>query len=283
MAKKIKYRPIEEFENQVFNEDIFKLLDRLPPKSIDCIFSDPDYNVGIKYNTKSYTIKYEAYIKWYIQLAKKSLRVLKDTGNLFFINYPQQNSYLRVKYLDKACYDVLDYSWVYNSNVGQTSRRFTTAHRSVLHCTKSKDNNFYKDNVAQPYKNPTDRRILENIANGSLGCMPYSWFYFDLVKNVSKEKTMHACQIPQKLSELLIKSCTQENDTVLIHFGGSGAEIDVCRRNRRKFIAAELDTEYFNLINDRITKGFIDVKYKLDMKKETVNELNLFSSYKVSE
>src|SRR5438876_6557485 len=94
--------------NKVFNEDIFSLLDKLPENSIDCIFSDPDYNVGVKYTGKAFTMKFEKYIDWYIELAKKSLRVLKPTGNMFFINYPKQNSYLRVKYLDEACFDVME-------------------------------------------------------------------------------------------------------------------------------------------------------------------------------
>ena len=48
-----------------------------------------------------------------------------------------------------------DYVWVYNTNVGHTNRRFTTAHRSILHATKSRNNRFYKEQVAQPYQNPT--------------------------------------------------------------------------------------------------------------------------------
>lgn len=103
--------------------------------------------------------KWNDYIDWYISLTKECMRVLKPTGNLFMMNYPKQNAYLRVKYLDDNAYDVRDYIWVYNSNIGFSPKRFTTAHRSILHATKSKDNNFYKDNVALPYKNPTDKRI----------------------------------------------------------------------------------------------------------------------------
>jgi len=82
--------------------------------------------------------------------------------------------------------------------------------------------------------------------------MPYDWFYFDLVKNVSKEKTIHPCQIPQNLSEMLIKSCTMPNDIVLIQFGGSGSEIEVCKKLNRNYITAELDEKYYNLIMDRL-------------------------------
>jgi DNA modification methylase len=258
---------LSQFANKVFNADIMELLRILPSESIDMVYGDPDYNVGIKYNDKSYTKGFTEYIEWYVELAKESMRVLKKDGNMFLINYPKQNAYLWVKYLDVACHDVHEYVWVYNTNVGHTPRRFTTAHRSILHCRKSEHNKFYKENVAEPYKNPTDRRILNNITNGSKGRMPYSWFYFDLVKNVSKEKTFHACQIPQRLSEMLIKSCTMEGDSVLILFGGSGSEICLCKDLKRNFISAEMDKKYHRMIMDRLEKGFIDKEYKLKLKQ----------------
>ena len=245
-----------------------ELLKELPDQSVDMVYGDPDYNVGVKYGDKSYTKAFKEYIAWYIELAKESLRVLKDDGNMFLINYPKQNAYLRVKYLDDACYEVLDYVWIYNTNVGHSPYRFTTAHRSILHCRKTSHNKFYKDNVAVPYKNPTDRRILQNLANGSKGRMPYDWLYFDLVKNVSKEKTFHACQIPQKLSKMLIESCTMPKDVVLILFGGSGSEIEICKNLERKYISAEIDEKYYEIILDRLKKGRIDQKYRLKLKKE---------------
>ncbi|RKY83560.1 site-specific DNA-methyltransferase, partial [candidate division KSB1 bacterium] len=164
-------------------------------------------------------------------------------------------------------YEVYDYVWVYNTNIGHTPKRFTTAHRSILHCRKTKNNNFYKNNVAVPYKNPTDRRILKNLANGSKGRMPYDWFYFNLVKNVSKEKTFHSCQIPQKLSEMLIKSSTIPDDIVLILFGGSGSEIEICKVLNRKYITAEIDEKYHKMIIERLNKGRIEEKYRLRLKR----------------
>jgi DNA modification methylase len=257
---------IDKFANKIFLVDIFDLLDELPEKSVDMIYGDPDYNVGRKYNEKNYTKNFNEYIEWYIALSKKCMRVLKDSGNMFLINYPKQNSYLRVLYLDKVCYEVLDYVWIYNTNIGHTPKRFTTAHRSILHCRKTKNNKFYKEHIAMPYKNPKDKRILKNIEHGSRGRMPYSWLFHNLVKNVSREKTMHSCQIPQKLSELLIKSSTKEDDIVLILFGGSGSEIEICNRLKRKYISAEIDEKYYKMIIDRLENGKISEKYRLQLK-----------------
>lgn len=265
--------------NQVFQDDVMNILRQLPDKSVDMIYGDPDYNVGIKYNQKSYTQNFDAYINWYVELAKECFRVLKDDGNMFFINYPKQNAYLRVKYLDDACYEVLDYVWIYNTNVGHSPKRFTTAHRSVLHARKTKDNRFYKDQVALPYQNPNDKRIRQNMADGSKGRMPYDWFYFDLVKNVSKEKTFHACQIPQKLAEMLVLSCTQPQDVVFVLFGGSGSEIEICQNLDRQFISCELDPDYHTMILDRLNSGAIDDKYRLSGQPQTekvTQQLDLF-------
>ena len=246
---------IDNYRNLVFNEDVLYILKELPEESLDFIYGDPDYNVGINYSGAKYTQKWNEYVEWYISLTKECMRVLKKTGNLFMMNYPKQNAHLRVKYLDEAAHNVHDYVWIYNTNVGHSPQKFTTAHRSILHATKSKNNTFYKDNVAVPYKNPTDRRIKQNLENGSKGRMPYSWFYFDLVKNVSKDKTFHSCQIPLPLVEMLIKSSTKENDDCFILFGGSGSELVLCQNLKRNFISCEIHPEYYQMILTRLTNG----------------------------
>jgi len=264
---------LEAFRNQVFNQDVLQILKRLPDNSIDTIYGDPDYNVGINYAGKNYTQKWDKYIEWYIELTQECMRVLKPTGNLFMLNYPKQNAWLRVKYLDDASYAVHDYVWIYNTNVGHSKKKFTTAHRSILHATKTKNNRFFKENVVQPYKNPTDKRIRQRIADGHKGRMPYSWFYFDLVKNVSKDKTFHAAQIPLPLVEMLIKASTQKNDDVFILFGGSGSEIVLCRQLERNFISCEIHPEYYQMILDRLShNGVIRPEYRLQYRQTLADE-----------
>lgn len=246
---------IDIHKYQVFSKDVLEVLKETPDNSMDMVYGDPDYNVGINYAGKIYTKKWDDYINWYITLTRECMRVLKNTGNLFMINYPKQNAHLRVKYLDDNVYNVHDYVWIYNTNVGHSKSRLTTAHRSILHATKSKNNHFYKENIAVPYQNPTDKRIKERIKNGHKGRMPYSWFYFDLVKNVSKDKTIHACQIPLGLVEMLIKSCTKEGDSCFILFGGSGNELALCKKLKRRFISCEIHTKYYRMIQDKLKSG----------------------------
>ena len=241
-----------QYRNQVLRSDVMEILAALPPESVDLIYADPDYNVGIDYAGERYTKTWEEYIAWYGELIRAALRVLKPTGNLFTINYPRQNAHLRVRCLEDIAYDVQEYVWVYNTNIGHSKRRFTTAHRSILHATKSRHNAFYKEQVAQPYKNPDDPRIRRKIADGAKGRMPYSWFYFDLVKNVSRDKTFHSCQIPLSLVEMLFQATTKPGDGIFILFGGSGSEIFLAQRMKRVFLSCELNPAYYDMIQDRM-------------------------------
>lgn len=120
------------------------------------------------------------------------------------------------------------------------------------------------------------KRILKNLSNGSKGRMPYSWLYFNLVKNVSKDKTIHACQIPLGLVEKLILASTKENDLVFIHFGGSGNEIFLTKKLKRNFISAEIDEIYYKMIQERLKlNGEIPLKYKLQNNGKDINIKNV--------
>lgn len=135
---------LSEFRNRVFPEDVLSLLRRLPENSVDMVYGDPDYNVGIRYAGRSYQKKWEDYISWYIELARESLRILKPTGNLFLINYPKQNAHLRAKFLDEHAFAVYEYVWIYNTNIGHSPRHlpppieasYTPQKRSIISSLK---------------------------------------------------------------------------------------------------------------------------------------------------
>ena len=57
-----------------------------------------------------------------------------------------------------------------------------------------------------------------------------------------------------------------EGDIVLILFGGSGSEIEICKALKRQYVSAEIDEKYHKMILDRLNKGRIEEKYKLRLK-----------------
>lgn len=75
------------------------------------------------------------------------------------------------------------------------------------------------------------------------------------ISNPSKEAGLHPTQKPVELLEYLIKTYTNEGDTVLDFTMGSGTTGVACRNLGRKFIGVELDKDYFEIAKERILGG----------------------------
>jgi len=67
-------------------------------------------------------------------------------------------------------------------------------------------------------------------------------------------KSLHPTEKPIELMEYLIKTYTNENETVLDNTMGSGTTGVACKNLNRNFIGIELDEKYFEIAKDRIEK-----------------------------
>lgn len=130
-------------------------------------------------------------------------------------------------------------SWVYPSNTAKQ-------HRDIAFYGFSPD--FRK--VTQPYKNPNDKRIAKRIAEGK-GARLYDWWEINQVKNISKDKTNHPCQMPLEVMRRII-GIIPENYTIVDPFMGSGTTGVAAKMWNRNFIGIEKDTEYFEIAKHRI-------------------------------
>ena len=63
------------------------------------------------------------------------------------------------------------------------------------------------------------------------------------------------------------------DDIVLILFGGSGSEIEICKVLNRQYISAEIDEKYYKMVLSRLDKGRIEEKYKLRLKRYEIKNL----------
>jgi site-specific DNA-methyltransferase (adenine-specific) len=71
----------------------------------------------------------------------------------------------------------------------------------------------------------------------------------------SRETGFHPTQKPIALLEYLIKTYTNEGDTVLDNCMGSGSTGVACVNTNRNFIGMELNENYFNIAKKRIEGG----------------------------
>ena len=208
---------------KVINKD-FRLCDI--PKGIT--ITDPPYNQGYAYN--NYKDKLSK--KDYIELLSKL------PTHCVIIHYPEETINLLPKAIKENCEQVV--CWVYNSNTGKQSRII-----SWWGCKP----NFKK--VTQPYKNLNDKRIQKRIAEGKTGAKLYDWWNINQVKNVSKEKTEHPCQIPEKVIENIILTTASKDDLIIDVFAGSGTTGIVAEKLGYKSIMYEIDRDYCKIIEKR--------------------------------
>jgi len=116
--------------------------------------------------------------------------------------------------------------------------RCTKAHEYIFLLSKSKI--YYFDNVAiqeaaiLPHEETRNKRSIWSI-------------------NTQQFKEAHFASFPPELPELCIKASTKEGDTVLDPFAGAGTTGLVADRLGRNAILMELNKEYCDIIQKRIT------------------------------
>lgn len=198
------------------------------------IVTDPPFNVGYKYNTYKDKMSEENYREMLYD-------IFSYVNPSVVIHYPEQLYQLAV---DIGRPPTRVVSWVYNTN----NRR---QHRDIAFFGITPD---FK-RVLQPYKNPNDKRIKRLIANGSMGTPIYDWWNINIVKNVSKEKTAHPCQMPLQVMKNII-GVLPDDYIIIDPFMGSGTTGVACRQLNRKFIGIELDKEYYEIAQKRISEVY---------------------------
>ena len=67
--------------------------------------------------------------------------------------------------------------------------------------------------------------------------------------------SLHPTQKPFPLMEYLIKTYTNEGETILDNVMGSGTTAIAAINTNRNFIGFELDETYFDIANERIEKS----------------------------
>ena len=254
MRSNLFYREKMATEHKIIHGDCVNELKKFQDGSVDLVITDPPFNIGKKYNSYTDNKSKEEYLKWCENWLSECVRVLKEGGALYLFNYPENNAYL-MPFLDKNLTFKRWMTWHYPVNTGMSPTNFTRSQHSILFYVKGKKPKiFNKKDIAVPYRNPTDKRIRERIKNGSNGKTPYDVFHFNIVKNVSKTKTEHPCQIPEKLIEIFIKASSNKGDLVLDPFGGSFTTSAVAKRLGRNSISMELNPKFCEIGKQRLSK-----------------------------
>lgn len=231
--------------------DCLELMKDIPDKSIDMILCDLPYGTT--------ACKWDVVIP-FDKLWEQYERIIKDNGAIVLFGQEPFSSFMR---LSNIKYYKYDWYWQKErpTNVMQIKKRAGKTIETI--------SVFYKKQcMYNPQKTQHNGKLRTNkIKNGSLGKLidnnnniPTAYrddrtrYPLQLIKfnrDILKIN-LHPTQKPVALLEYLIKTYTNENETVLDNCMGSGSTGVACKNLNRNFIGMELDETYFEIAKERI-------------------------------
>jgi len=97
--------------------------------------------------------------------------------------------------------------------------------------------------------------LKKRLAEGHTGAKLYDWWEINQVKNISKEKTGHPCQIPELVIERIILTTATPNQLIIDPFAGSGTTSKVAQMLGFDSISYEIDPKYCEIITQKVNSN----------------------------
>ncbi len=242
-------KPTDKFMNKIICEDCIKVMNAMPEKSVDLVFADPPYNIGLKYDNHKDNMPYEEYVNWTEKWISACLRVLKDDGSIY-IAIGDEYAAEVVSILKKKGLSMRNWIiWYYT--FGQNQRKkFSRAHTHIVYFTKHA--NEFTFNVNSVRVRSIRQEIGDKRANPK-GKIPDDVWKISRVAGTFKERVKNfPCQMPLALLERVIKASSNAGDIVLDPFIGSGTTAVACKKLSREYIGIDISPNYVKNVENRL-------------------------------
>jgi len=268
----------ELHSNSIIHGDCLSVLKSLPDASVDLIFTSPPYADNRK--TTYEGIPIDKYVEWFTPISKELYRVLKSSGS-FVLNIKERTANgERQTYVIELILALKQHGWLWteeyiwhkkNCYPGKWPNRFRDAWERCLHFTKQKQFKMYQESVMVPMGDWTHKRLSKlsqtdlvrdvskvgsgfgkNISHWLNRKFAYPTNVLYLATECSNQG--HSASFPLSLPLWFIKLFTEEGDTVLDPFVGSGTTAIACLELNRHYTGIEQMDIYHQLAEIRIEK-----------------------------
>lgn len=284
---------LEKSNCKLINGDCLEVMDEIPNKSVDLVLADLPYGTTkcswdiliplhdyVEYKNKylyeedvwkyciEKNIPANEALEWFHKNKKKGLwthykRIVKDNGAILLFGQEPFSSAVRISNIEDYKYDIY---WEKErlTNIQQVKKRVGKTVETI--------SVFYKKQCTyNPQMIKYDGKPRSNkVKNGRLGKLTdekehkvkkyvdTGWRYPTQIWKYQRDclkSNLHPTQKPLLLCENLIKTFTNEWDTVLDNTMGSGTVGVACNNTNRRFIGIESDKNIFKIAENRIYVG----------------------------
>ena len=232
----------------LINGDCLEEMQNIPDGSVDAIITDPPYGT----TACSWDSVIDFDLMW-----EQLNRIIKSNGAIVLFGSQPFTSKLICSNLD-----MFKYCWIWEKQQGTgflnaKKQPLKNAEDIIVFYKKQclynpqmrKGFDYYRCRSGQTksenYGKQTD---VVTVSNGDR-------YPLSVIKEQTEQSVKHPTQKPINLMSYLIKTYTNENETVLDFTMGSGTTGVACKNLNRKFIGIELDKGYFDIATDRINNA----------------------------
>ena len=240
---------------QLFNDDMFNTLVNIIPQSIDLLLTDFPYGTLNKRNEWDSIIDYPKFWKEVDRICKPNCAIISTAAQPF-------TSVLIASNYKNFRYTMI---WEKSKATGylNAKKQPLRAHEDIVVFYKKQPT--YNPQMTQgtPYDKGRAVRDTEaygvqtkevHVKNDTGLRYPRSVIYF---KTAESEGKYHPTQKPVSLYEYLVRTFSNENDTVLDPCMGGGTTGIAALNTGRNFIGIEREEKYFKIAQDRINNPIL--------------------------
>ena len=236
----------------LYKGDCLEVMKEIKSGSVDAIITDPPYGAT--------ACKWDSVIDFDLMWEQLD-RIIKPNGAIVLFGSQPFTSALIMSNPRK-----FKYEWIWFKNMGgnplNAKKTPMKQHENIIVFGKGKTN--YYPIKEERAKSGLDRVRSSPIIGGNMKkdgvygkSIVHKTKYDDLrypktVQSFNVQRGLHPTQKPVALMEYLIKTYTNENETVLDFTMGSGSTGVAAKQTNRNFIGIEQDEKYFNIASERI-------------------------------
>lgn len=240
----------------LYNGDCLDIMTQLMDNSVDCVVCDLPY--GTTNCSWDIIIPFD-------KLWEQYNRIVKNNGAIVLFGQEPFSSLLRCSNLKDYRYDIywekerITNIMQVKKRVGKTVETISVFYKNqptynpqmVKYDGPKRSNKVKNGKLGKLIDDANDKKVTEYNDTG-LRYPTQVWkFKRDILTS-----NLHPTQKPVALLEELIKTFTNEGDTVLDNCMGSGSTGVACINTNRNFIGIELDKTYFDIAKNRIEECY---------------------------
>jgi DNA modification methylase len=233
----------------LYKGDCLEVMKLIPDGSIDAIITDPPYGTT--------ACKWDSVIP-FEPMWEQLNRIIKPNGAIVLFGSEPFSSALRMSNIKNYKYDIV-WQKEQPSNWANSKKQIGKVHEVISIFYKKQC--LYNPQMRKGFKPQKSGTFKKPEHMGKTGLKVYGLrdgandrYPISVIKFNRARNGIHPTQKPVALMEYLIKTYTNENETVLDFTMGSGTTGVAAKNLNRKFIGIEQDENYFKVAEERINK-----------------------------